>query len=282
MKAGRIVAVIVGVLVLLPAIGLFVGGAALTVAYVVEREDDGYFDATLDRLNSATAAITTGEVDLRADPGPPDWLLEFVDVSVRLQATGVGEGSLDVFIGIGSEADVDGYLAGVARDEIVDVDSDKDVRYRTFSGTGSPSPPTAQGFWVASASGTGTQDLIWDVEEGEWVAVLMNADGSSGIVADVTVGVRSGALLPISIAMLIIGAVLLAIAVVVIVLAARGHAAETAPPTEVPAVEAELPASAEPVRLEAEIDAPLSQWLWLVKWLLAIPHFIVLILPWIA
>jgi hypothetical protein len=37
-----------------------------------------------------------------------------------------------------------------------------------------------------------------------------------------------------------------------------------------------------PVRMEAQLDAGLSRWLWLVKWLLAIPHFVILTFLWIG
>ena len=37
-----------------------------------------------------------------------------------------------------------------------------------------------------------------------------------------------------------------------------------------------------PLRLTGELSPRLSRWLWLVKWLLAIPHFVVLFLLWIA
>ena len=40
--------------------------------------------------------------------------------------------------------------------------------------------------------------------------------------------------------------------------------------------------SAHPVRVEGKLDTPISRWLWLVKWALAIPHFVILFFLFIA
>src|SRR5581483_8888841 len=44
----------------------------------------------------------------------------------------------------------------------------------------------------------------------------------------------------------------------------------------------ETTASAYPLQLTGELSPRLNRWLWLVKWLLAIPHFVVLGFIWVA
>lgn len=277
MKPGRIVALIVALLFFaLPAALMLIGGAVVTVGYIVESDDDGFFDETLDRIASGTPAVVTGDLDLRSDPRAVDWFLDWVDPTVRVRAEAVQQNA-PLFVGIGSVTDIDGYLAGVARDEITDFGPRGDVEYETLPGeSATEGPPTDEVFWAASASGSGELEIEWDVEGGEWAAVLMNADGSAGITADVTVGIRSSAILVAGLALLAVGALFAMVAVAIILVAVRGTreaAPEVAPGA---AVAPGAPTEEDPVAVNATLDEPLSPALWLVKWFLAIPHLIVL------
>lgn len=277
MRPLRLGALILGSLLLLPALGLFLGGGALGLGWAFSRDDDGYFDVALDEFDSPTAAIVAEDVGFYSEPGSPAWLIDTLDADLRLRATSVDSGlsnGSDIFIGIGPEADVETYLAETAHDEITDLTDDWGAVYQRREGSASAAPPGGQDFWVASASGSSTQQLDWQPTVGRFAAVIMNADGSPGVRADVNVGAKAGVVLPLAGWLLGIGAVLTMIATTVIVVGATGSKG----------VEPNVAGGSTPypVVMTAELDPELSRWQWLVKWILAIPHFIVLVFLWIA
>ena len=120
--------------------------------------------------------------------------------------------------------------------------------------------------------------MTWDVQGGNWSIVMMNPDGSADVAADVSMGVKVHALVGLMIGLGIGSLVLLGGAAALIVFATRrpAAAAVTAPVEPLPV------AGRSPVRLAATLDEPLSRGLWLVKWFLAIPHFVILFFLWIA
>lgn len=281
MKPSKIVALVFGCILALPALGLLAGSAGLAAAYGAGRDSDGYFSATLDRMRSPNPAITTQDVDFGSDRGGADWLLDRLDADVRLRVSS-GSAVRRIFVGIGPTARVNRYLDGVARSEVTDVRHHR-VVLRSQSGTATVAAPTDQRFWAASASGPGTQEVTWKATSGRWTAVVMNADGRAGVSADVNVGAKIGALLPVALMLLALGALLLAIAVVLIVVGVSGRKATGAEGADTEVAEGHAAEGrGTPVTLTARLDPDLSRWQWLVKWFLAIPHFIVLFFLWVA
>ena len=73
--------------------------------------------------------------------------------------------------------------------------------------------------------------MTWEVREGDWSVVLMNADGSRGVAAEVDLGAKLSFLIWVAIGVLIGGALLLGGGIALIVLAARKRPPPAAPPT---------------------------------------------------
>ena len=62
--------------------------------------------------------------------------------------------------------------------------------YNDHPGRAVAQPPALRHIWTASAQGRGTQTLRWHLRNGSWSVVVMNADGSPGVRADVTASAR--------------------------------------------------------------------------------------------
>ncbi len=277
----RVFALVVGCLLLLPALGALAGGVGLGLGYAFGRDDEGFFEVDLDRVESPTAAVTTEEVDFAADPGTPRWVIDALDADVRLRVEN-RRSDEPVFVGVGPAAAVEEYLAGVAHDEVRDL-RDRTPQYRTRSGGDEATPPTDEDFWVAAATGVGSQELVWPATSGRWVAVVMNADGAPGIAADVNVGVKAGVVLPLAGILVALGVVGSAFSVALIVFGAHGLGRPSSEQSEgALQPDQDTVPLATPVRVAGHLDPELSRWRWLVKWFLAIPHFVVLFFLWLA
>ncbi len=300
MQPARVIALVIGSLLAIPAAILLIVGGVSTAIYATQREE-GFLEVPLTELQSPSAAVTAEDIDLRTDGDAPGWILDALDTDVRLQVEAI-DAETPIFVGVAREADLDRYLAGVAHDEIRSVD-DRRADFTSRTGVATAPAPTEQDFWRSSSSGTGTQELVWEATSGRWAVAVMNADGSAGVDADVTVGLRSDAFVPALITVLGLGAALGALATALIIFGGRGLAGPTpepvaaapgvdTPPDAAAAAGVATPAGIAPLaalgpapyplRVEAELDPQLSNWRWLIKWILAIPHLVVLVLLWIA
>jgi len=197
-------ALIVACLVLL-------GGAAI-LTWADQEQQGGY-------LSTGTATYSAGGYAVVSNPvkvyGLWGWLGRFAgEVRIRVTATSPGQ---PVFVGIGQAGGVSRYLAGVSYTSVTAL-GDHDVTQHP--GTVVPAPPAAALDWAAQAQGTGTQTLRWIVRSGDWMVVVMNPDGSPGVMVRADVGVSSpvlpalaGELLAAGIVAGLIGAALVVIPV---------------------------------------------------------------------
>jgi Domain of unknown function (DUF4389) len=299
-----------------------IGGALLTAGLTANgvnqlRDEDGYFTTPVETFTTETFALTSPTAD-RLTVEPDVRTIPFDLATVRLRAESANG---DVFVGIARMADIDRYLGDVQRTEIRSVRYlPFEVEYRDLTGSSVPQRPARQDFWAASASGPGIQQVEWSIAPGEWGVVVMNADASDSVTVRLQAGVRSDLIAPIASVLIVTGILLLLIGIPMLVVGAvlLGRATSGGHPTEPPSAPggagpARVPSSgaqtaaplagvapdassavvdqsgqppgrgtAFPAALTGLRGEPVSRWLWLVKWLLAIPHYVILAFLWFA
>jgi hypothetical protein len=185
-NGGKIAAIVASGLLGLFAFGLLAaGGAALWGDS--QKDEHGYISTDSDRFATSTRALTSENLDLDLD-GADKLIGENSYGKVRLDVA--SNDDKPMFVGIARTSDVSDYLRGSAHSVITDLDySPFHAEYSDKAGDRPLAPPADERFWAASAHGAGAQSLTWDVEDGDWSVVVMNADGSAGVDA----GVKAGA-----------------------------------------------------------------------------------------
>ncbi len=215
--AGRVTALVLGLLALMMSLGLGAAAGAVLYADQTMRDADGFFTSDPQQLSTSTYALVSDDLELHVGV---DWLPE--DFLGDARVTAAAGQDVPVFVGVATTRDVDAYLAGVAHAVVTGLPA-TDVAgapsYRTEPGNGPATEPAAADFWVAQSSGTGTQAIEWPVQEGTWSVVVMNPDGSRLVDADVTAGATVPALtwtvttlIVLTVAGLVVAAVLLVVA----------------------------------------------------------------------
>ena len=200
---GRVLLVVFGGIGALLGAAILAAGVAAVVIDQTQRDEQGFLMSPSRSFSSPGYAVVSESADVSIEGD--EWAVRAFLGDVKIESDAVRP----VFIGIGPQADVERYLGDVERSVVTGFQ--RHPRYDQQSGGAPAGAPTAERFWVASASGAGEQAIIWKPQSGDWVAVLMNADGTRGVQADLSIGAELDAALWIGIGMLAGGVVLLAL-----------------------------------------------------------------------
>lgn len=199
--AGRVLAVSLAAFLALVSLAASAGGIAGIVIDRTQRDASGYVMTSPSHYATSTYAIVSASY--RGGASGDVFIPRDLLGTIRVRATS----SQPLFIGIGPERAVDRYLAGVGHAQAGSFTSH--ITFSTVRGRAPASPPGAQRFWAAKSLGAGSRTLNWTPQPGHWRTVMMNTDASPAVSGDISIGARLPHLLPIAVAVLGGGVVLL-------------------------------------------------------------------------
>jgi len=191
LKVGGWILAVIGALILIV-------GVTLVVVHLTQRDSDGYYTSSSERVAAPGYAITAEALHIGDLPDVVS------DVVGRVRISATSSNGQPLFVGIGPQSDVNRYLAGVARSQVTDI-NDGTVQYKRHAGRAPAGPPGRERFWNASVTGGGQVTTSWKVEGGDWTIVAMNATGAPQVRAVVKVGAKTNVVLWTGLGFLLVG-----------------------------------------------------------------------------
>ena len=179
---------------------LILVGVALVVVDLTQRDKNGYYTSSTVQVAAPGYAVTAEGLRIGNLPSFAKDLVGRVRVSAR------SSNGQALFVGIAPQNAVNGYLGGVARSEVTEI-NDSTAKYKQQPGGPPAGAPARQSFWQSASSGSSQVTTTWNVKEGSWTIVLMNANATPDVRAAVTVAAKTDLLLWIGLGFLVVGLV---------------------------------------------------------------------------
>jgi hypothetical protein len=187
---------LLGVILLITSFGLIMGGTTLRSIQTLVVDEDGYITSDPATVDISGYAIVLEDMEIDGNPMAWRWIQSRGGLLKLKIVTESNDPDNEIFIGVARESDIRSYLQDVEYQKVIDMNFDEESYELVFSDAdfmlhpgGSPSvPPTVHSYWVAHTSSAVEQELIWEPMVGTYNIVIMNADGSEGIDADIQVG----------------------------------------------------------------------------------------------
>ena len=213
----RLVLGVIGLAGVLIALPLLFAGGSLYWADAVFADADGFINSNTMDIEVDGFALVAGPADIEDLPEIPDSPIALGEIAtLRIQAQSLDD-ETKLFIGAAPAALLDEYLGGVPYAVFDDTDEgEMFLSYRMNATQGPLLLPAEQPFWFQSTTGTGMQELEWELTEGDVSLVVMNADASDGMAIETVVGVRIPVLKPVGIGLLVGGGAALALSVLLL------------------------------------------------------------------
>lgn len=183
---GRVVSVMIGAVLALCSLGLLGAGGAAVWANTTQR-DAGYVDLGAASYTTPGRALASDTISVHRGWG---WLRPLIG-QIRIRVTGTGRAARE-FAGVAPANAANRYLSGVSYTTVTSYDGQS--LGISHPGSRVPPPPQSTPIWAARASGAPSATLRWTVREGDWTVIVMNADGSAGVTADVDIAASLPAL----------------------------------------------------------------------------------------